>query len=123
MIKKLLLVCANSIIAIWFFLLWCNKMLLASDIPINISYEEMKSEIIAILVSTAIAVLYVKLTPGNPLYYFLIFPTFLWGFSMTQSFMYNYHKYDTIMAITGFLCSTFIWIVLFCTARRTATSP
>ncbi|QHZ54321.1 hypothetical protein M655_000900 [Brevibacillus sp. NSP2.1] len=123
MMKKLLIFCANSIIAIWFFLLWCNMMLLSSDIPINISYDEMKSSTLTILVSTAITIFYVKLTPDNKLYYFLIFPTLLWGFSMTQSLIYNYHQYDTIIAITGFICSALIFFVLFFDARRTSMSP
>ncbi|TGV30032.1 hypothetical protein EN829_038275 [Mesorhizobium sp. M00.F.Ca.ET.186.01.1.1] len=123
MMKKLLIFFANGIIAIWFFLLWCHMMLLSSDIPVNISYAEMKSVILTTLVSTAITIFYVKITPGNKLYYFLIFPTLLWGFSMTQSIIYSYHEYDTIITITGFSCSALIFFVLFFYAKRTLITP
>ncbi|WP_232322239.1 hypothetical protein [Brevibacillus parabrevis] len=120
--KKLLIVCANGVIAIWFFLLWCKMMLLSSDMPINITYDEMKSIVLTILVSTIITILYVKIIPGNNLYYLLLFPKLLWGFSMTQSLIYNYHEYDTIITITGFICSALIFLVLFLDEKRTSVS-
>ncbi|WP_188069753.1 hypothetical protein [Brevibacillus brevis] len=122
MMKKLLIFCTNGVIAIWFFLLWCKMMLLSSDMPINITYDEMKSVVLTILVSTTITIFYVKIIPGNKLYYLLFFPTLLWGFSMTQSLIYNYHVYDTIIAITGFICIALVFLVLFFDAKRAAIS-
>ncbi|GEC93794.1 hypothetical protein [Brevibacillus brevis] len=116
--KKLLVFCVNSMIAIWFLLLWGFQMILASDMPVSISFDEMQSMVLTLLVSTIITAFYVKIIPDTHLYFFLTLPTLIWGFSMVNSISKNYHVYDTIITVSGFMCSIFIFIILYLNARR-----
>lgn len=116
--KKLFIFCANGAIAIWFMILWLYKMLLSSDIPMSISSDEMQNMVLTLLVSTIVVLLYVKVTSNTTLFYFLVIPSFLWGFSMVESLIKGYHEYHTIITITGFISSIVILRICYLRARR-----
>lgn len=116
--KTLLKLCVNGAIASWFTILWLHMMLLSSDIPISISPNEMQDMVITLLVSTIAVLLYVKLTSNTRLLYFLLIPSFLWGSSMVQSIVKDYHEYDTIISITGFISSMLIVTISILKDRR-----
>ncbi|MBU8713188.1 hypothetical protein KM924_11830 [Brevibacillus parabrevis] len=123
MMKKLLMYCANAVIAVWFVVLWLYKMMLSSDIPMSISSAEMQNMILTLLISTITVLLYVKLSSSTELFYFLVFPAFLWGFSMVQSFMNSYHEYNTLMAVSGFFCMSLIFASSSLNAKRLSKLP
>ncbi|MED1996177.1 hypothetical protein [Brevibacillus formosus] len=121
--KGLLIFCVNGIIAIWFGILWLYKMLLSSDMPMSISSDEMQYMILTLFISTIVALIYVKFTSNTRLVYFLVIPSFLWGFSMVQSLIKSYHEYNTIITIAGFVGSMLIVITSSLNARRLSKSP
>ena len=90
-------------IGIWFFLLWCYKMLLSSDIPVSISYDHLKNTLLVLIISIVLTLLFIQIVVDTKLVYFIATPAVLWGISMTQAILHHYHKYDTILSIVGFV--------------------
>ncbi|WP_254551331.1 hypothetical protein [Brevibacillus sp. MS2.2] len=74
--------------AFWFFILLANKSLLSSDIPLTLTY--------------------VRFTHHGKIHIFLSIPTLLWGLSTAQVFTYQYHPYDALMSVIGFIFSAAI---------------
>jgi hypothetical protein len=105
-------------IALWFFLIWCYTMLISSDIPVAISYDEMRNIVLTLIGSTILTLVYTKIASDNNLFFFIGIPAFLWGASMTQSLIYSYHKYYTLLSVVGFIGCLFIILFSFFNARR-----
>jgi hypothetical protein len=109
--KRLIHVFMGCSIAVWFFLLWCNKMLIASDIPVSISYDQMKNAILILIVSTILTLIYIKISVNPYLIFFVAIPALLWGHSMVRSLLYRYHEYDTTISVVGFIGCL---LIIFC---------
>lgn len=58
----------------WFFLLWCKQMILASDIPVTISFDEMQEFLQIFSISTILALVYIRFVDDTKLHYFLVIP-------------------------------------------------
>ncbi|KRE56817.1 hypothetical protein ASL11_34245 [Paenibacillus sp. Soil750] len=102
----------SFLFGLWSFFLWCWLIIISGDIPVSISYDEFRVTLLGIGIFTLISIVYIKYAIGrtNLLLIFLSFPTFLWGFQMVQELKYHYHKYSTIVTITGFIASLIIII-------------
>ncbi|MDC0765065.1 hypothetical protein POF51_30530 [Brevibacillus sp. AG] len=103
--KSLLKMMIGLVFAFWFFILWACKSLLSSDTPITISTWDTILFSFSYLVSTVVALIYVRFTPNGKIHIFLSIPTLLWGLSTAQVFTHQYHPYDTLMSVIGLLGS------------------
>ncbi|UED77518.1 hypothetical protein [Brevibacillus sp. DP1.3A] len=103
--KSLLKMMIGLAFAFWFFILWACKSLLSSDIPVTISTWDTILFSFSYLVSTVVALLYVRFTYNGKIHIFLSIPTLLWGLSIAQVFTHQYHPYDTLMSVIGFIGS------------------
>lgn len=100
-------------INIFNFVIWVYKMLVTSDISVEISLND------TILISSLLALtliiysFYVRKTKcllTNIIG--LLLPLFLWSMSMIQSLIHQYRKYDTFISSMGFLMTMIILINL-----------
>ncbi|MFS0553193.1 hypothetical protein [Brevibacillus sp. 179-C9.3 HS] len=94
--------------AFWFFILWAGKSLLSSDTPVTISTGDTILFSLSYLVSTVVALTYVRFTHNGKVHIFLFIPTLLWGLSTAQVFTHHFHPYDTVMSVIGLLGSGII---------------
>lgn len=109
----------SFLFGLWSFFLWCWLMIISGDIPVSISYDEFRVTLLGIGIFTLISIVYIKyVIYPNYLLIFLSFPTFLWGFQMVQELKYHYHKYSTIVTITGFIASLLIIFFLIFKSLR-----
>ncbi|TQK75181.1 hypothetical protein FB479_101793 [Brevibacillus sp. AG162] len=76
--KSLLKTMIGLAFAFWFFILWANKSLLSSDIPVTISTWGTIVFSFSYLVSTVVALIYVRFTHNGKIHIFLSIPTLLW---------------------------------------------
>lgn len=98
-------------INIFIFILWTYKMLLTSDIPVEISADDAMRISFLLILSLIIYSIYIRKTKYllRNLALIVLLLT-LWSASMLHALMYNYHKNDTLVSIIGF--STTIIILL-----------
>jgi len=101
--KTTLKVVAGTLFSGWFMLLWSYKMLLSSNIPVRISFDEMRSTLLTIIVSTLIMLLYIRIVKKSLLWCFFLFPSLFWAGSMVMAIKYQYHDYDTTLSVAGFV--------------------
>ncbi|MGG4453816.1 hypothetical protein [Brevibacillus porteri] len=101
--KSLLKMMIGLAFAFWFFILWACKSLLSSDIPVTISTWDTILFSFIYLVSTIVALIYVRFAPNGKIHIFLSIPTLLWGLSTAQVFTHQYHPYDTLMSVIGLI--------------------
>lgn len=112
--KIVLKIILGILAAGWFLLLWCYNMLLSSDIPVNISDEELHSFLVIFVLSIFLTLAYVKFVDDTKLHYFLSIPTLMWGLTTINSLTYHYHPYDTLMDCLGFIgCVSVILLSIF----------
>ncbi|WP_055668718.1 hypothetical protein [Desnuesiella massiliensis] len=85
-------------------ILWVYEMLVTSDIPVEISFNN------AVLISCLLVLflvvysLYIRKTKYILMnIMLLLMPLSLWFASMQQALRYQYHRYDTIVSIIGFV--------------------
>lgn len=113
MIKlKDLLICLG--LFIFGFLIWLYKMILASDIPVNITIKELIGLLIVIFIYTTLQYFYLKKFNSNLFLLNLLFTIILlllWCENLVTALIYNYHIYDTISDIIG-LVSVLIIIII-----------
>lgn len=90
-------------VSTFLLIVWAYKMLVTSDIPVEMSFNE------AVLISCLLVLflvvysLYIRKTKFILMnIILLLIPLFLWFMSMQQALSYQYHKYDTIVNIIGF---------------------
>lgn len=97
-------------------LVWGYKMLISSDIPVNISFNELTGLLITIFIFTILEYFYIKKHKSNlsflNLVFFIILFVFWFG-SFSASLAYNYHIYATIIDIIGFISIIIIMIEFF----------
>jgi hypothetical protein len=84
-------------------IIWVHKMVITSDIPVEISYKD--SVVISCLLVLFLIIysFYTRKTKYilmNTI--LLLIPLFMWFMSMQQALTYHYHKYDTLVSIIGF---------------------
>ncbi|MGK5510495.1 hypothetical protein [Brevibacillus formosus] len=96
--------------ASWFFFLWCYQMLLASDIPVTISYDEMQGFLQTFAISAILALAYIKFVDDTKLHYFLTIPSLFWGMSTIQALTHNYHPYDTLISCVSLIGCILIFL-------------
>ncbi|QEK11425.1 hypothetical protein FQB35_03025 [Crassaminicella thermophila] len=97
----------------YIFLLWGYKMLISSDIPVEISFKEAIFMSFLLILFLAIYGVYFKNTKYILLnILFLFMPLILWFMSMQQALIYHYHKYDTIISILGFFITLIVFLQL-----------
>lgn len=92
-------ICVN----VFIFTVWVYKMIISSDIPVNITDDELKTATILLILCLITISFYIRKTRlllVNIL--LLIIPLFLWFMSMQQALTYHYHNYDTQISIIGF---------------------
>jgi hypothetical protein len=80
------------------------KILISSDIPINIACYEFKYCVVIIVSVSIIYWIYLEWT--NYIIFNLVLislPANLWLISLVSALKYNYHKYDTILVAIGFI--------------------
>lgn len=97
-------------------LIWGYKMLISSDIPVSISLKQLIGLIITICIYTIFEYFYVKKLRSNLFILNLVFLAILfilWFGNFATAFAYNYHLYDTISDIVGFISITIIIIEFF----------
>ncbi|KLH96841.1 hypothetical protein AA984_22815 [Brevibacillus formosus] len=94
----------------WFFLLWCMQMILASDIPVTISFDEMQDFLQIFSISTFLALVYVRFVDDTKLHYFLVIPILLWSMNTIQDLEYNYHPYDTLISCVSLIGCLLIFL-------------
>ncbi|MGG4442309.1 hypothetical protein [Brevibacillus fortis] len=103
--KSLMKMIIGLAFGFWFFILWACKSLLSSDIPVTISAWDTIIFSFSYLVSTVVALIYVRFTQNGKLHIFQSIPTLLWGVSTAQVITHQYHPYDTLMSVIGFIGS------------------
>ena len=84
-------------------ILWAYKMLVTSDIPVEMSFNDVV--LISCLLALFLVVysLYIRKTKCILMnIILLLIPLFLWLVSTQQALIYQYHRYDTIVSIIGF---------------------
>ncbi|MEG0775361.1 hypothetical protein [Clostridium sp.] len=84
-------------------ILWAYKMLVTSDIPIEMSSRDcilVSSLLVLVLIFYNIYARKTKYVLLNIT--FLLLPLFVWFMSMQLALTYHYHKYDTLVSIIGF---------------------
>lgn len=114
---------AGFFIGSYFFLLWCNKLLLSSDIPVTISYQEMQDFLLTMMISVLVTLAYIKWVNETNMHYFIAFPTLLWSVSTIQALTYHYHPYDTLLVCAGFAgCLLIIFSAIVKKNRNTVVS-
>lgn len=94
----------------WFFLLWCKQMILASDIPVTISFDEMQEFLQIFSISTILALVYIRFVDDTKLHYFLVIPILLWSMNTIQDLEYNYHPYDTLISYVSLIGCLLIFL-------------
>ena len=88
---------------IFMLIIWFYGILVSSDIPVNVTFNELLTILILLVVFLITYSLYVRKT-RYPIVnlIFLLFPLGLWYIGMTQSLKHNYHPYTTVIDISGF---------------------
>lgn len=96
---------------IFMIIIWCYGMLVSSDSPVNVTFNELLTILILLVVFLIIYSLYVRKT-RYPIVnlIFLLFPLGLWYIGMTQSLKYNYHPYTKVVDISGFFISLIAFV-------------
>ncbi|NTU32039.1 hypothetical protein HPY27_17950 [Brevibacillus sp. HB1.1] len=94
----------------WFFLLWCMQMILASDIPVAISFDEMQGFLQTFAISTILALAYIRFVDDTKLHYFLVIPILLWSMNTIQDLEHNYHPYDTLISCVSLIGCLLIFL-------------
>lgn len=90
-------------INMYLFILWGYKMLVTSDIPVEISFNEAMIIALLLILFLIIYSVYIKYTKYLLINFFmLLIPLLLWFMCMQQALAYNYHKNDTLVSIIGF---------------------
>jgi len=98
-------------INVFIFGLWAYKMLLTSEISVEISADDTMKISFLLILSLIIYSIYIRKTKYILKNLVLVLPTLtLWFASMLHALMYNYHKNDTLVSVIGF--STTIIILL-----------
>lgn len=84
-------------------IVWAYKMLVTSDIPVEISYNDSIIILCLLVLFLIVYSLYIRRTKYMLLnIIWLLIPLLLWFMCMQQALTYNYHKYDTLVSIIGF---------------------
>lgn len=90
-------------INMFILVLWGYEMLIASDIPVEVPFNEVMVISLLLILFLILYSIYARNTKYlliNSL--LLLLPLLLWFISMQQALTYNYHKNDTLISIIGF---------------------
>lgn len=88
------------------FLIWTYKMLITSNIPINVSFKEFIATLSLIFIYTIITYFYIRKIKNNLLLLNFILLSILlvfWLGNLSTSIIYKYNIYDTILNFLGFI--------------------
>ncbi|MBW9159431.1 hypothetical protein G9F71_025270 [Clostridium sp. FP2] len=94
-------------------IIWVYEMVVASDIPVEISY---KGSVVISCLLVLFLIIYSFYT-RKTIYILmntilLLILLFLWFMSMQQALTYHYHKYDTVVDIIGFSITLILFLQL-----------
>ncbi|NFA60696.1 hypothetical protein K8O96_09035 [Clostridium sporogenes] len=91
--------------------IWIYKMIITSDIPVNISFKQFILLSITIFLYALIQYFHINKFKSNLYLFnlsFLIILSLLWIGNLTTALKYNYNKYDTIIDIMASILSIII---------------
>ena len=94
-------------------IIWVYKMIVTSDIPVEMSYKYsivIPCMLVLFLIIYSFYTRKTKYILVNTI--LLLIPLFLWFMSMQQALIYHYHKYDTLVSVTGFSISLISFLQL-----------
>ncbi|MGH4141151.1 hypothetical protein [Clostridium sp.] len=90
-------------VSAFILIIWVYKMVVTSDIPVEISYKDSVVIYCLLVLFLIIYSFYIRKTKYILMNTnLLLIPLFLWGMCMQQALTYHYHKYDTLVSIIGF---------------------
>ncbi|MBN1063889.1 hypothetical protein DVV83_02935 [Clostridium botulinum] len=100
LLDKTICICIN----IFVFFIWLFFILTSSNIPINIEQFDFLLILVFLLISLILYSIFIRNTNYIFTNFIILLPLlFLWFTSARQSLKFNYHLYNTIIGILGFL--------------------
>lgn len=94
-------------------MLWIYKMIITSDIPVEMKYKDFIIISIVLIVFLLIYSFYIRKIKYSLINILsLLIPSSLWFATMKQALIYQYHKYDTIVSIIAYSITLFLILQL-----------
>ncbi|MCT4544675.1 MAG: hypothetical protein N4A63_14155 [Vallitalea sp.] len=102
--SKLIDIIISLILNTFSLLIWVYEMIIASDIPVKISYSDCILLISLLVLFLIIYYFYSIRTKYKLMNILLLLPSlYLWYMTMKQGLIHHFHKYDTLISIAGFI--------------------
>lgn len=104
------------------FMLWISEMVIASDIPVEVSYKNFITISMLLVLCLIIFSFYIRNTKNIRLNtQMILIPLLLWFVSMQQALNFHYHEYDTIIDISGFSVTLVLFFQLVYRRKKNIT--